>query len=260
VTNNNQPARVEVTDTYRLPGELESRKGEDSLQKQVEVNAATVVEITPKMNLMGVVDLDINITDDNFINPAKGSKNNRILKTKASMLSGEVLVLGGLTSRTDIETTYKTPILGDIPIIGSIFFKNKSKERQETNLYIFIRPSIINPRFEGASDEYTQLKLDYAKYQLLKNDSFLKEKDPIQRWFFKPQDQSIKQKLSDVKKGVIRPLDDFVFAKSMPRMVNIKADSYFRVSESIAQYEEKLKHKREKEQMEGVVTGSVALN
>ena len=218
------------------------------------------VEITPKMNLTGLVDLDINVMVDEFINPAVGDKTNRHLKTKASMLAGEVLVLGGLTKRTDSENTYKTPILGDIPIIGPIFFKNKTKTQVETNLYIFIRPSVIKPRFEGAADEYTQLKLDYAKYQLLKNDTFLKEKDPIQRWFFRPPNQSIKQKLSDVKNGVIRPLDDFVFAKSMPRMVNIKADSYYKVSEELAKYEEKVKRKREKEQMDDVTTSTVTLN
>ncbi|MFA6534840.1 MAG: hypothetical protein WCS92_01145 [Candidatus Babeliales bacterium] len=260
VTNNNQPCKVEVIESYRLAGELDSRKGENSKQKQVDVLASTSVEITPKMNLTGLVDLDIKVTVDEFINPAVGDKTNRLLKTKASMLAGEVLVLGGLTKRTDSENTYKTPILGDIPIIGPIFFKNKTKTQVETNLYIFIRPSVIKPRFEGAADEYTQLKLDYAKYQLLKNDTFLKEKDPIQRWFFRPPDQSIKQKLSDVKNGVIRPLDDFVFAKSMPRMVNIKADSYYKVSEELAKYEEKVKRKREKEQMEEVVTSTVTLN
>ena len=260
VTNNNQPCKVEVIESYRLAGELDSRKGENSKQKQVDVLASTSVEITPKMNLTGLVDLDIKVTVDEFINPAVGDKTNRLLKTKASMLAGEVLVLGGLTKRTDSENTYKTPILGDIPIIGPIFFKNKTKTQVETNLYIFIRPSVIKPRFEGAADEYTQLKLDYPKYQLLKNDTFLKEKDPIQRWFFRPPDQSIKQKLSDVKNGVIRPLDDFVFAKSMPRMVNIKADSYYKVSEELAKYEEKVKRKREKEQMEEVVTSTVTLN
>lgn len=262
VTNNNQACMVEVATSYRLDGELESRKGEPSKQKKVDVAASTKVEITPKMNLVGTVDLDIKVSVDEFIDPdpTAGSKTNRLLKTKSSMLAGEVLVLGGLTKRKNVENTWKTPILGDIPVIGSIFFKNKVKTRKEENLYIFIRPSIIKPRFEGAADEYTQLKLDYAKYQLLKNDTFLKDKDPIQRWFFRPPDQTIKQKLSDVKNGVIRPLDDFVFAKSMPRMVNIKADSYYKVSESLAEYEEKLKHKREKEQVEEVVTSTVTLS
>ncbi len=262
VTNNNQSCRVEVTNTYRVNGELDSRKGEDSKLKIVDDPATTMVEITPKMNLNGVVDLDIKAEVDEMLDPTPtvAKKATRKLTTKASMLAGEVLVLGGLTKRKDTENTYKTPIFGDIPLIGSIFFKNKKKQQTESNLYIFIRPSIIKPRFEGAADEYTQLKLDYAKYQLLKNDTFLEDKDPIQRWFFRPADQSIKQKLSDVKNGVIRPLDDFVFAKSMPRMVNIKADSYYKVSEELAKYEEKVKRKREKEQMEEVATSTVTLN
>jgi general secretion pathway protein D len=262
VTNNNQPCHVDVTRTYRIYGQLESTKGELSKRKVQDAEAAISVEITPKMNLNGTIDLDINIKVDEWINPDPtiGSKFNRALKTKASMLAGEVLSLGGLTKRTDTEDVSKTPILGDIPIIGSIFFKNKKKTQVESNLYIFIRPSIIKPKFEGAPDEYTQLKLDYAKYQLFKTDTFVQERDPIQRWFFKPPQQSIKQKLSDVKNGIVRPLDDFVLGKATPKLVNIKADSYFKVSEEIAKYEEELKKRREKEPVREVAAGTVTLN
>ncbi len=262
VTNNNQPCRVEVTRTYRLYGQLESTKGELSKRKVQDAEAAISVEITPKMNLNGTIDLDINIKVDEWIDssPSVGSKFNRSLKTKASMLAGEVLSLGGLTKRTDTEDVWKTPILGDIPIIGSIFFKNKKKSQVESNLYIFIRPSIIKPKFEGGVDEYTQLKLDYAKYQLFKTDTFVQERDPIQRWFFKPPQQSVKQKLSDIKNGIVRPLDNFAFAKSTPKLVNIKADSYFKVSEEIAKYEEELKKRRENEQVKDVAMGTVTLN
>lgn len=235
VTNNNQPCREEITRTQRIYAGLTSGKGEPSKQQLQDFNATTKVELTPRMNLDGVVDLDIQIEVSEFENtdPEQAKKSNRLLKTRTSVLSGEVLVLGGLTKKRDDDDEDKTPLLGDIPIIGSLFFKNKRKNRAEQNLYIFIRPSIIKPKTDESFDEYTQLKLDYAKYQLLKNDTYLKDKDPIQRWFFKPPDQSIKQKMLDGKRGIIRPLDNFVSAKFTPRMVNLKEDSYFKVSEEI---------------------------
>jgi len=235
VTNNNQPCCEEVTQTIRAYSGLTSGKGEPSKQQLVDFAAKTRIELTPRMNLDGVVDLDIQVDVSDFLSQdiETPSRSTKFLKTRTSLLSGEVLVLGGLTKKKNVDGEWKTPLLGDIPIIGGIFFKNKTKEVVEENLYIFIRPSILKPKFSGESDEYTQLKLDYAKYQLLKNDTYLKEKDPIQRWFFKPPDQSIKQKLLDGKRGVIRPLDNFVSSKYMPRMVNIKEDSYFKVSEEL---------------------------
>lgn len=235
VTNNNQPCCEEITKTQRIEAGLTSGKGEPSKLQWQDFQAKTRIELLPRMNLDGVVDLDIQIEISEFANvdPTEAKKSNQFLKTRTSMLSGEVLVLGGLTKRKGTEDEAKTPLLGDIPIIGSLFFKNKSKERTDSNLYIFIRPSIIKPKFDGSFDEYTQLKLDYAQYQLLKNDTYLKERDPIQRWFFKPADQSIKQKFLDGKRGIIRPLDNFVSSKFTPHMVNIKEDSYFKVSEEL---------------------------
>lgn len=236
ITNNNQPCCEDITRTQRVKAQLTSGKGEPSKEQLQDFSAKTRIELTPRMNLDGVVDLDIQIEISEFenVDPDLAKKSNRFLKTRASMLSGEVLVLGGLTKKKNTDDEAKTPILGDIPIIGSLFFKDKDKEVEETNLYIFIRPSIIKPKSDNTFDEYTQLKLDYAQYQLLKNDTYLRDQDPIQRWFFKPADQSIKQKLTDGKRGIIRPLDNFVSSKYTPRMVNIKEDAYFKVSEELA--------------------------
>lgn len=108
---------------------------------------------------------------------------------------------------------------------------------------MFIRPSIIKPRFEGAPDEYTQLKLDYAKYQIMKNDTYIQDRDPIQRWFFKPTNQTIKQRLSDAARGILRPVDDYTYGRGQPKSVNMQEDPYYRVSEAL----EQARSKREEE-------------
>ena len=40
------------------------------------------------------------------------------------------------------ETQYKTPVLGDIPVMGWLF-KQKSHTKQKTNLIVFLTPHII---------------------------------------------------------------------------------------------------------------------
>jgi hypothetical protein len=117
----------------------------------------------------------------------------------------------------------------------SFFFKDKRKIKQERNLYVFLRPSIIKPRFEGSPDEYTQLKLDYAKYQVMKNDSYVQDRDPVQRWFFKPAHQTIKERCMVAANGGLKPIDKFIYGQNRPRTVNMKEDPFFRVSESIEQ-------------------------
>jgi len=56
--------------------------------------------------------------------------------------SGNTLVLGGLVSDASNKESTKVPILGDIPFLG-LAFRNDKKQRNQSNLLIFITPTII---------------------------------------------------------------------------------------------------------------------
>ncbi len=236
VANNYQPCTVDIKETRRIPGPGVSSHGEARSNQLIDVSAATKVVLTPSINVDGIVDLDLEVDADAFIGNATNvddpSKTTRSIKTRVSLMTGEVLVLGGLTRGDQSENHYRTPILADIPILGN-FFKSKTKEKTESNLYIFLRPSIIKPRFEGEPDEYTQLKLDYAKLQMMRNDTYSRDSDPIQRWFFKPTNQSIKSKVAETKRGIFRPIDDFTYGRQRPSSVRIAEDPFYKVSEAI---------------------------
>ena len=55
---------------------------------------------------------------------------------------GETLVLGGLIQETEKQSVSKTPLLGDIPVLG-FFFRNSKKETEKSELVITITPHII---------------------------------------------------------------------------------------------------------------------
>jgi general secretion pathway protein D len=238
IANNNTPKDkcfIDMTYSKRLPGEAVANTVGISRTKVEQKDATISVKLGPRINKAGCVDMDLEVNVTEFDENAQGGAATvkREFKTTCKMLAGEVLVLGGLTKSSLNEGIYKTPILGDIPILGNLF-KTKSRKREETNLYVFLRPSIIKPRFEGGADEYSQLKLDYAKYQFMKNDTYSKDRDPIQHWFFKPSKQSVKEKLSDWKHGVFRPIDKYAYGQGIPIEVNIREDPYYRVSEMLA--------------------------
>lgn len=234
IANNNQECYFEVSSTQKVLSALQSNRGEPSRSTKKDAKAGTILTITPRINGMGTVTLKINLEASSFQPnpPVVGAPTTsvRTINTRVAMAAGQVLVLGGLTKNTVSDTRYKTPVLGDIPLIGNLF-RNKKAENQASNLYIFIRPSIIEPRFEGSPDEYTQLKLDYAKLNILRSDSYLQDTNPIQRWFFKPENYSIKQKLSDIKLGRLREIDRFTYGQDRPMEVDLARDPYFRSSD-----------------------------
>ena len=67
----------------------------------------------------------------------------RQAQTTATVKDGESFVIGGLLSSTEIKTTYKTPYIGEIPLIGGLF-NRISTTSQNTNLYIVVTPHIVS--------------------------------------------------------------------------------------------------------------------
>ena len=69
--------------------------------------------------------------------------NTRRLDTGAVRIkNGETLVLTGVIQDSDIETLVKFPILGDLPIMGSLF-RSTSKEIGKRELIVLVTPRII---------------------------------------------------------------------------------------------------------------------
>ncbi|BCM90425.1 type II secretion system protein D [Abditibacteriota bacterium] len=65
----------------------------------------------------------------------------RSIDTSIAVRPGDVIVMGGLLTNEKRMQTSKVPILGDLPIIGSLF-KSKRYENNETELAIFMTPRI----------------------------------------------------------------------------------------------------------------------
>ncbi len=105
--------------------------------------------VTPRINENNRITLDVRAQIEDIIGFAGPSDNqkpitsSRSLKTTVSVNDSETVALGGLLKESEIELTQKFPLLGHIPIIGSLFFTNKSTEKTVTDLIILITPRIM---------------------------------------------------------------------------------------------------------------------
>ena len=69
--------------------------------------------------------------------------NNRRLDTGAIRIKdGETLVLTGIIQETDVDTTYKYPILGDLPLLGGLF-RSKQTNNDQRELIILVTPKVL---------------------------------------------------------------------------------------------------------------------
>lgn len=69
----------------------------------------------------------------------------RKAESAISLSSGQTMGIGGLIASDASTDVYKVPFLSKIPILGNLF-KSKSFSKEETELLIFITPTIVDPQ------------------------------------------------------------------------------------------------------------------
>ncbi|NOZ69017.1 MAG: hypothetical protein GXP46_07185, partial [Deferribacteres bacterium] len=96
----------------------------------------------------------------------------RSTKTTIVVKDGHTVVIGGLMQEKEEKGTAKTPILGDIPILGWLFkFERVSKDK--TNLLVFLSPHVIKeaPELSKITEEkymeFVKREKFYASGELL---------------------------------------------------------------------------------------------
>ena len=68
----------------------------------------------------------------------------RKVTTNVTVFDGATVVLGGLV-REDVQSVEdKTPIIGDVPLLGRLF-RSKVDQHIKRNLIIFVTAKLVNP-------------------------------------------------------------------------------------------------------------------
>jgi len=101
--------------------------------------------IKPQVNESDYIRLVINeqIEDITSVDPVLGpTTSKRIAKTTVVAKDQETVVIAGLMRDITRENVSKIPFLGDIPILGHLF-RNQTKQKEKTNLLMFLTPYII---------------------------------------------------------------------------------------------------------------------
>ncbi|MDD2701496.1 MAG: type II secretion system secretin GspD [Sideroxydans sp.] len=68
--------------------------------------------------------------------------NKRSIESNILVDENQIVVLGGLIQDSINNVQSKTPLLGDIPLLGALF-RYETRQRSKTNLMVFIRPYIM---------------------------------------------------------------------------------------------------------------------
>ncbi|MFT5731769.1 MAG: type II secretory pathway component GspD/PulD (secretin) [Planctomycetota bacterium] len=103
--------------------------GRDTVILNIDIEASQVTGTAVSFNLGG----------DDFSVPQLSKRNAR---TIVRLEPGQAVILGGLISERTVERIQKVPLLGDIPLLGSLF-RSKLTSKEQSNVLFFIRPRIL---------------------------------------------------------------------------------------------------------------------
>ncbi len=113
--------------------------------KKSDISAETQGRITPTLLADGRIHMAVSVMVGSFtFSPDAGlpEQINREATTMVRVFEGETLAIGGLRQQEMSETVVKVPLLGDLPLLGSLFRKTE-RETRSTVLTLFITPHIM---------------------------------------------------------------------------------------------------------------------
>jgi MSHA biogenesis protein MshL len=159
---NNQKAVIKVGDDEYFVTDVSSQSTISSSTTSVVPNieltpffSGIALDVTPQIDADGMVLLHVHpsvietqeqekivtLNQEQFVLPLAQS-NIRESDTVIRAKSGEIVVIGGLMQTIISESESKTPLLGDIPILGNLF-KNKRNSEIKKELVILIKPTVV---------------------------------------------------------------------------------------------------------------------
>jgi general secretion pathway protein D len=127
------------------------------------------VNVTPHINPQGLVTLDVYPEISTATGATVAISNTvqaplfaiRSAQSRVAIRDGQTIVIGGLMEDRVTESVDKVPLLGDIPLVGSLF-RHTVKNKSKTELLIFLTPHVAEAPdlLPGMSkDEISGLKL-----------------------------------------------------------------------------------------------------
>ncbi len=144
----NEEAKILVGSTipYKTTDTVEDGGVIKTYERVTMVDVGVQLQVTPQINEAGFVSMKIkpevsSVTEYRNNVPVVETSQT---ETNIMVKDGTTIVIAGLIKDEEIKTVNKFPLLGDIPLLGSIFFKKTNKELKKTELVIFLTPYIIS--------------------------------------------------------------------------------------------------------------------
>jgi pilus assembly protein CpaC len=138
-----------------IPYWVSTVNGPTVLYKPYGVKLDVLPRVDRQGNVRATIETEFSQVDEaTAVNGAKGLLVRRT-STEFNVKAGETIVLSGLLQREQANTVDKLPGLGDVPVLGALF-RSKRFQNKETELVVFVTPTVVDPRTPKLVDRVEQ--------------------------------------------------------------------------------------------------------
>ncbi len=146
ITIEGTKARIQLVQKYPYV----STRDEAGNPTYVSEEVGPQLEITPFVGRDEIITIKLVIKTGEVVSWREGARgetypetSTRQVETQVRVRDGEPFVIGGLFKELKRENQYKFPILGDIPILGSLF-STQYTEKEKNEVIIIVIPHILS--------------------------------------------------------------------------------------------------------------------
>ena len=156
-----------ITGSYAQTGSSTTASPFQTIERK---DVGLTLKIKPQIMQGGTVKLQVYQEVSSVVASATTSAgfitNKRSIESNILVDENQIVVLGGLIQDSVNDVSSKTPLLGDIPLLGNLF-RYETRQHTKTNLMVFIRPYIMYQ-----SDGYRKLTDErYEQMSKLRQDA-----------------------------------------------------------------------------------------
>ena len=155
ITYDGSEAKIQLT--QEVPFRVaQAGGGGDTLYTTEFLEAGPILSMRPVIGRDGVITIEVYLEASEFIGTTQLGmpiKSKRLVNTNVRVRHGEPFVVGGLHREIDTKVKGRIPILGDIPLLGSLF-RFSTNVTNKTQVVMLVVPYILDTpdtKIEGAS-------------------------------------------------------------------------------------------------------------
>ncbi len=189
LVNDNQMGTISTTDTtyVKKTSSIPVTNGTAGTQQSLiqtqenftPYNAGITLNITPHISESDLLRLDIELTRSDFLPTSDITRppdtTDSTVGTTVTVPDKSTIILGGLLKINQSKGGTKIPLLGDIPLIGSLFRSTNNSDIQR-NLYVFVKAEIIR------APEDNSAQPDLERISKCNRDNFEKHENEFQSY------------------------------------------------------------------------------